>query len=138
MIEIMKPMAAYLGKGNFAVFCNEVEVSDLATVAELGYPRHLETKRVVNPKCKFCLKQRTYRLFLVPHANPLRSTERTREDLDSFPVNGWRLAEWRLEMGVEYSVTIPDDFCSCISHWVLKDKTKLSSSEVCCPINVNN
>jgi hypothetical protein len=43
-----------------------------------------------------------------------------------------------LEMGIEYSVTIPDDFCSCISHWVLKDKAKLSLSKVYRSISVNN
>jgi hypothetical protein len=50
MIELTKAMTVYLGKGNFAVFCDEVEVSDFAAVAELGYPTHLEIKRVVNPK----------------------------------------------------------------------------------------
>jgi hypothetical protein len=58
MIEITKAMAADLGKGNFALFCDEGEVSEFATVAELGYPTHLEIKRIVNPTCKFCFKQR--------------------------------------------------------------------------------
>jgi hypothetical protein len=68
MIERMKVTPAHSGKGNFAVFCDEVEASDFATVAELGYPTRLEIKRVVNQRCKFCFKQRIYRLFLVLHA----------------------------------------------------------------------
>jgi hypothetical protein len=39
MIEITKPMPVQSGKGNFAIFCDEVEVSDFATFDELGYRR---------------------------------------------------------------------------------------------------
>jgi hypothetical protein len=139
MIEIMKAIAAYLGKVTFAVFCDEVEVSNFATVAELRYPTHLEIKRVVNPRCKFCFKQRIYRLFLVSHAPTLtEARNELAKVLTIFPAMVGISPNGALEMGIKYSVIIPDDFCSCISHWVIKDKAKLSLSEVCRSINVNN
>jgi hypothetical protein len=64
----MKVMAAHLGKGNFAVFRDELKVSDFGKVAELEYPTRLEIKRVVNSRRKICFKQMIYRLFLVLHA----------------------------------------------------------------------
>jgi hypothetical protein len=114
MIEIMKAMAAQLGKGHFAVFCDDVEVSDFATVAGLGYPRRLEIKRVENLAYKFCFKQKIYRLFLVPHAATVtEARNELAKILKVFPSLIAISPDGGLELGIEHSVTIPDCLCSC-------------------------
>jgi hypothetical protein len=113
MMEITMAMAAQLGKGTFAVFCNDVEVSDFATVAELGYPTRLEIKRVVNPGYKFRFRQKIYRLFLVSHVATLSEARNALANiLEVFPSLIAISPDGDLEMGIECSVTIPSGLCS--------------------------